>query len=57
MSPRFAKRSGYLARQLRFYRSAQRHNDIYHRMRSVAAKLTDREIDRLAAYYSTLLRE
>ena len=52
-----AQNRGYLAQQLRFYRSAQRHNDIYHRMRSVAAKLTDREIDRLAAYYSTLLRE
>jgi cytochrome c553 len=47
----------YLAAQLRAYKSGGRRNDIYTRMRSVAGKLSDREIDRLAAYYSTTLRE
>jgi cytochrome c553 len=32
--------------------SAARHNDIYHRMRSVAANLTSNEIRLLAIYYS-----
>ena len=47
----------YLAAQMRAYKSGGRRNDIYTRMRSVAGKLTDREIDRLAAYYATTLRE
>lgn len=46
----------YLARQLQAYRSGERRNDIYTRMRSVASKLTDREIERLAAFYATTLR-
>lgn len=45
----------YLARQLRAFRDRSRQNDIYTRMRSVAAKLTDREIDGLAAFYATTL--
>jgi cytochrome c553 len=45
----------YLARQLRAFRDSSRRNDIYTRMRSVAAKLTDREIDKLAAFYETSL--
>lgn len=45
----------YLATQLRAYRSGERRNDIYTRMRNVAGKLTDREIDRLAAYYAFTL--
>ena len=36
-------------------RAASRRNDIYTRMRSVASKLTDREIDRLATFYATTL--
>lgn len=43
----------YLARQLRAFRDAGRRNDIYTRMRSVAVKLTDREIDKLANFYAT----
>jgi cytochrome c553 len=45
----------YLARQLRAFKSDARRNDIYTRMRSVAAKLTDREIDKLANFYATTL--
>jgi cytochrome c553 len=57
-TPTLARQNrAYLAAQLRAYRSAERRNDIYTRMRSVAGKLTDREIDRLAAYYATTLRE
>ena len=46
----------YLATQLRAYRGGERRNDIYTRMRSIAAKLTDREIDRLSAYYAYTLQ-
>jgi cytochrome c553 len=45
----------YLARQMHAFRSGDRRNDIYTRMRSVAEKLTDREIDRLATFYATTL--
>jgi cytochrome c553 len=45
----------YLARQMRAFRSGERRNDIYTRMRSVSEKLTDREIDRLATFYATTL--
>ncbi len=47
----------YLIAQLRAYRSGERRNDIYTRMRSIAGKLSDREIDRLAAYYAFTLRD
>ena len=43
----------YLAAQLRAFKSGERRNDIYSRMRSVAVALTDSEIDGLAAFYST----
>src|SRR5918993_1246057 len=46
----------YLARQLRALRDSSRRNDIYTRMRSVSAKLTDREINRLAEFYATTLQ-
>ncbi len=46
----------YLAAQLRAFKTGQRRNDIYTRMRSVAAKLNDREIEKLATYYATTLR-
>jgi cytochrome c553 len=42
----------YLEVQLRAFASGTRHNDIYHRMRSVASKLNDDEIKRLTIYYS-----
>jgi cytochrome c553 len=43
----------YLGRQLHAFKSGDRRNDIYTRMRSVASKLTEREIDALAAFYAT----
>jgi cytochrome c553 len=42
----------YLQAQLQAFASGQRHNDIYHRMRSVASKLTPYEIKMLGIYYS-----
>lgn len=45
----------YLARQMRAFKEGGRRNDIYTRMRSVAAKLTDREIDKIADFYATTL--
>jgi cytochrome c553 len=41
----------YLAQQLRLYASGERRNDVYARMRTIAAQLTAQEIDGLAAYY------
>jgi cytochrome c553 len=42
----------YLQAQLEAFANGQRHNDIYHRMRSVASGLTPREIVLLAVYYA-----
>lgn len=57
-TPTLARQNrAYLAAQMRAYKSGGRRNDIYTRMRNVAGKLTDREIDRLAAYYATTLRD
>ena len=42
----------YSEAQLRNFASGQRHNDIYHRMRDVASKLTPTEIKLLGIYYS-----
>jgi cytochrome c553 len=44
----------YLAVQLRAYRSGERRNDVYRRMREISLALTDEEIDRLAAFYQGL---
>ena len=41
----------YIVRQLKLYASGERRNDVYGRMRIIAAKLTPGEIDGLAAYY------
>ena len=41
----------YLVLQLRMYASGERRNDVYARMRAIAAKLTPSEIDGLAGYY------
>jgi cytochrome c553 len=41
----------YLAQQLKLYASGERRNDVYARMRIIAAQLTDSEIQGLAAYY------
>jgi cytochrome c553 len=46
----------YLAQQLRMYASGERRNDVYARMRAIAAKLTPGEIDRLSRYYSAGFR-
>jgi cytochrome c553 len=45
------QRHEYIVRQLQLYASGQRHNDVYGRMRVIAARLTPTEIERLAAYY------
>lgn len=42
----------YFTAQLRTYADGSRHNDLYGRMRAIAAKLTDKEIDGLAVYYN-----
>ena len=41
----------YIILQLKMYASSQRRNDVYARMRTIAAKLTPGEIDGLATYY------
>lgn len=46
----------YLAAQLQAFKSGARRNDIYGRMRTVAGKLSDQEIDALAQFYSTTSR-
>ena len=43
--------SEYLVQQMQMYASGQRRNDVYARMRTIAAKLTPAEIEGLAAYY------
>jgi cytochrome c553 len=42
----------YLVLSLEEFRDGDRTNDIYSRMRHVAAGLTDEEIEALAAYYA-----
>jgi len=37
--------------QLKTYGAGERRNDVYGRMRTIAAKLTPTEIDGLAVYY------
>jgi cytochrome c553 len=46
----------YLAQQLRMYASGERRNDVYARMRVIAAQLTPAEIDGLSRYYSAGFR-
>ena len=41
----------YIVRQLKLYAAGERRNDVYGRMRTIAAKLTPGEIDGLATYY------
>ena len=48
--------SDYLAQQLRMYASGERRNDVYARMRVIAAQLTPGEIDGLSRYYSAGFR-
>ena len=42
----------YLQAQLETFANGQRHNDIYHRMRDVASRLTPREMVLLAIFYA-----
>lgn len=48
------QQAGYLASTLQAYKSGERHNDIYSRMRLIAQQLTDTEIKELADYYQGL---
>jgi cytochrome c553 len=41
----------YIVAQLKMYSAGERRNDVYGRMRTIAAKLTPAEIDGLATYY------
>jgi len=41
----------YVVRQMKLYASGERRNDVYGRMRIIAAQLTAAEIDGLATYY------
>ena len=45
------QREEYIVQQLKLYASGERRNDVYARMRTIAARLTDGEIEGLAAYY------
>src|SRR6266508_2953710 len=46
----------YIVLQLQLYASGQRRNDVYARMRAIAARLTPNEISGLAAYYAAGFR-
>ena len=50
------QRAEYLAAQLKLYASGQRRNDVYARMRTIAGKLTDAEVQGLAGYYAAGFR-
>jgi cytochrome c553 len=41
----------YIVLQLKLYASGERRNDVYGRMRVIASRLTQPEVDGLAAYY------
>ena len=48
------QQADYFTRTLLDYKSGQRHNDIYSRMRLIAQQLSDDEIKELAQYYQLL---
>jgi cytochrome c553 len=48
------QRQEYLAAQLNAFASGDRHNDIFNRMRGIAAKLRKDEIEKLAEYYAAV---
>jgi cytochrome c553 len=50
------QQEGYLAAQLKMYATGERRNDVYGRMRAIAAKLTDSEVKGLVAYYRAGLK-
>ena len=43
------QRAEYIVQQPKLYASGERRNDVYARMQTIAARLTDGEIDALAA--------
>jgi cytochrome c553 len=45
------QRQEYLVAELKMFASGERRNDVYGRMRTIAAKLTEGEINGVAAYY------
>jgi cytochrome c553 len=54
-TPRLAgQKAGYLEKTLMDYKSGSRANDVYHRMRLIAGKLSETEIKQLAEYYGKL---
>ncbi len=54
-TPRLAgQKAAYLLETLGAYRSGERHNDIYHRMRAMSERLTEEEIRSLADYYANM---
>ena len=44
----------YFAQTLKAYKSGERHNDIYSRMRLISKQLSEQEIQELAEYYQNL---
>ncbi len=46
----------YFANTFKAYKSGERHNDVYSRMRLIAEQLSDVEIEQLAQYYYQLKR-
>ena len=48
------QQAGYFADTLLAYKNGSRHNDIYSRMRLIAAQLSEAEIKELAEYYQQL---
>ncbi len=48
------QQAGYFADTLKAYKSGQRHNDIYSRMRLISQQLSDQEIEQLGKYYQSL---
>ena len=44
----------YLVRQLKLYKSGERRNDVYRRMREIASHLTEAEMEAVAHYYQGL---
>jgi len=48
------QQADYLASTLQAYKSGERHNDIYSRMRLIAQQLSEEEIKQLAQYYQQL---
>lgn len=53
--PRLAgQKADYLEQMLKAYKSGERRNDVYRRMRDVAEKLSDEEMRELGLYFSAL---